>query len=55
MRFEISDLVMNLLKHHQTDKVIILFEDHSEKLYGSLQYNLQSLLDLLENIFAITK
>jgi len=34
MRFVISDLVINLLKHHQKDKVIILFEDHSEKLYG---------------------
>lgn len=35
MRFVIFDLVMNLLKHHQKDIVIILFEDHSEKPYGS--------------------
>lgn len=55
MRFVITDFIMNLLKHHQKDKVIILFEDHSEKLYGFYQYSLQSLMDLLENIFATIK
>jgi len=35
LKFKIFDLVINLQKHHQEDKVIILFEDHSEKLFGS--------------------